>query len=214
MDGKMDQVFDLEPSIPFGSADAAPKLTMPDKILSCGSLFGLENDRNAAMLDKISSLGSLFGLENDHNVVEKLNDCFFQEDIFNNFNKINTYWNKVSDLPENTDAPKSAFFPSKLHHLLEDAEKLNFEHIVSWTDQGRAFHIHDQKEFVEKIMNNYFDQSKFASFRRQLNLYGFRRRRSCNNTGNEYYHENFIKANRALCHKMLRKCGTKNSCTG
>jgi hypothetical protein len=58
-------------------------------------------------------------------------------------------------------------FPWKLHDVLEDAELKNFTHIVSWTMGGRAFKVHNQKEFENKIMTQYFNQTQYKSFQRQ-----------------------------------------------
>jgi hypothetical protein len=38
-----------------------------------------------------------------------------------------------------------------------------------------SFAVHRRKDFVDHIMPSYFRMSKFASFQRQLNLYGFNR---------------------------------------
>jgi hypothetical protein len=47
--------------------------------------------------------------------------------------------------------------------------------ILTWMPHGRAFLVHKPKEFVEEILPNFFAMSKFPSFQRQLNLYGFSR---------------------------------------
>ena len=39
----------------------------------------------------------------------------------------------------------------------------------------RCFVVHDKKQFVDKILSLWFRQSKWASFQRQLNMYGFKR---------------------------------------
>lgn len=38
-----------------------------------------------------------------------------------------------------------------------------------------SFVVHDRKEFVRILMPKFFAMSKFSSFQRQLNLYGFER---------------------------------------
>lgn len=158
-------------------------------------------------IPKISSHGDLLAIEDDQFILDKLKTCFQEE-----MNGVIQHPLKPQAAPQQQeqDSNKSAFFPAKLHQLLEDAERLHFGHIVSWTDDGRAFQIHDQKEFVSRIMNIYFDQSKFASFRRQLNLYGFNRTRT-NNNRNMYFHESFIQGHPKMCEQMYRRCasGTK-----
>jgi len=54
-------------------------------------------------------------------------------------------------------------FPWKLHTLLEEAEREGFTNIVSWVLEGTAFKVHDSDAFVNRIMPNFFDQSKCKS---------------------------------------------------
>lgn len=63
-------------------------------------------------------------------------------------------------------------FPLKLHRMLKYAALENLENVVSWMPHGRAFKIHDSKVFASTIMPKFFNQSKYTSFQRQLNLYG------------------------------------------
>lgn len=60
-------------------------------------------------------------------------------------------------------------FPWKLHDMLERVDEDGYAHIVSWQPHGRCFMIHKPKEFVE-LVKIYFNQTKLASFQRQLNL--------------------------------------------
>jgi hypothetical protein len=64
-------------------------------------------------------------------------------------------------------------FPFKLFEMLEDVEKEGNTGMVSWRHHGHSFTVHEPDVFVEKIMPYYFNQSKYKSFQRQLNLYGF-----------------------------------------
>jgi hypothetical protein len=99
------------------------------------------------------------------------------------------------------DLQKSdGFFPAKLHRMLEDAEKDGLERIVSWVQCGTAFQVHDTDEFVIRIMPLYFDQTKYESFRRQLNLYEFRR---CATRG-VYFHQMFVQSDPSLCQNINR----------
>ena len=66
-------------------------------------------------------------------------------------------------------------FPWKLHIMLEAIHKEGDTNIVSWLSHGKAFIVHKPKDFVNEIMPKFFNQSKYASFQRQLNLYGFQR---------------------------------------
>ncbi|KAG7365658.1 HSF-type DNA-binding protein [Nitzschia inconspicua] len=69
--------------------------------------------------------------------------------------------------------PPDLSFPWRLFFLLNDASSHNFQHIISWTDHGTAFQIKDTSQPLEQILGQYFNTSKYASFRRQLLNYGF-----------------------------------------
>jgi hypothetical protein len=58
-------------------------------------------------------------------------------------------------------------FPWKLHNVLEDAERNGFTNIVSWTMGGRAFKVHNQRDFENTIMKRYFNHKQYKSFQRQ-----------------------------------------------
>lgn len=94
-------------------------------------------------------------------------------------------------------------FPVKLHFMLSDLEADGLGHIVSWQPHGRCFVVHKQEEFVKMILPMWFRQSKFASFQRQLNLYGFKRL-TTGRDKNAYYHELFLRGKRFLSHKIPR----------
>ena len=94
-------------------------------------------------------------------------------------------------------------FPLKLHAVLDQVEMDGHGHIISWQPHGRCFVIHKPKEFVNHIMPHYFRQSKLTSFQRQLNLYGFNRLTTGNDSGG-YYHELFLRGKPFLCKRMIR----------
>lgn len=73
-----------------------------------------------------------------------------------------------SNTPRRMDEP----FPLKLHSLLEDVENTPQADILSWDPDGRSFTIYQPKVFAETIMGQYFRQTKYKSFQRQMNLYG------------------------------------------
>jgi hypothetical protein len=97
-----------------------------------------------------------------------------------------------------------ALFPCKLHRLLEYAEVSGNSDIISWEIHGRAFKIHKRKEFLEKVLPQFFRQTKLASFRRQLNIYGFLRITEGRDKG-AYYHELFLRGMFFLSKNIVRK---------
>jgi len=105
----------------------------------------------------------------------------------------------------NSDLNRSeSTFPRKVYRMLQDVEKTNMDHIVSWINDGTAFRVHNQEAFVKHILPLYFDQTVYESFRRQLNMYGFTRvtrgplKGTC-------YHKNFCLHNPSLLDKISRR---------
>mmetsp|Transcript_3099 Transcript_3099/g.4695 ORF Transcript_3099/g.4695 Transcript_3099/m.4695 type:complete len:256 (-) Transcript_3099:14-781(-) len=100
-------------------------------------------------------------------------------------------------------------FPVRLHGLLTQAPKFGVDHIISWDDEGTKFLIHDQDQFNYKILPNIFRQSKFASFRRQLNAYGFERvfvpsnLKICANIA--YFRKGFTRDSPRACKRISRQ---------
>ncbi|CAB9516241.1 shock factor protein [Seminavis robusta] len=95
-------------------------------------------------------------------------------------------------------------FPVRLHYMLTDIQKEGiFTHIVSWQPHGRCFVVHDKKQFVEKILCLWFRQSKWASFQRQLNMYGFKRLSHGLDKGG-YYHDLFLQNCPQLARQIQR----------
>ena len=94
-------------------------------------------------------------------------------------------------------------FPYKLHEMLEEAHSKGFTHIVSWCLDGTGFKVHAHDLFLSQVMPRYFDQSKYESFRRQLNLYGFVRFAKGPNRG-VYQHDLFRRDAPHQCHLIVR----------
>lgn len=63
-------------------------------------------------------------------------------------------------------------FPSKLFEILSNPE---FSHIISWLPHGRTWKVHNKKEFEKVVMPKYFVMTKWSSFARQVNGWGFYR---------------------------------------
>lgn len=95
-------------------------------------------------------------------------------------------------------------FPWKLHIMLDAMDKTGDKSIVCWQPHGRAFMVHKPKAFVQEVMSHFFNQTKYASFQRQLNLYGFSRLSHGPDKG-AYYHNCFVRGKRHLCKGMIRQ---------
>jgi hypothetical protein len=91
--------------------------------------------------------------------------------------------------------------------MLENAERDGYAHVISWMPDGKSFKIHvdgsldeeDEKAIVT-ILKRTFNQTRFKSFLRQLQLYNFERTYRGPHRG-ECRHELFVRGRRDLFHK-------------
>jgi len=92
-------------------------------------------------------------------------------------------------------------FPGK---LLEVLDRSDFVDIIDWMPHGRAFIVKKPKMFTTNVLPRFFKQTKFLSFTRQLNLWGFKRITRGADAG-AYYHELFLRGRHYLTMRMRRK---------
>ncbi|KAL7539362.1 hypothetical protein ACHAXR_010326 [Thalassiosira sp. AJA248-18] len=64
-------------------------------------------------------------------------------------------------------------FPFKLYELLEYASISSHSSVISWNPDGRSFVIHSADTFMRTVVPKYFKQTRYRSFTRQLNIWGF-----------------------------------------
>lgn len=98
-------------------------------------------------------------------------------------------------------------FPVKLWELLDhiDTHEPEIAHIISWQQpDGRCFRVHDKKLFETKVQSKFFDQSNYTSFRRQLNLWGFKRVTQRGVNCGAYFHPLCRQGEPYLCRLMRR----------
>jgi hypothetical protein len=77
-------------------------------------------------------------------------------------------------------------------------------HIVAWMKDGSTFKVHNPHEFVEKVTAGiYFDQTKYDSLRRQVNMYAFTRLSRGEDRG-VVCHPSFVKGARYLLENIRR----------
>ncbi|RUS15418.1 HSF-type DNA-binding-domain-containing protein [Endogone sp. FLAS-F59071] len=102
-------------------------------------------------------------------------------------------------------------FVSKLYSLLEEDTHKQY---LRWTENGsrKMFTIDQIEAFAAAILPHHFKHCKFASFVRQLNIYGFKRdtdarkykgskeKESC-----RWYHPYFLPGRRELLYQIRRK---------
>jgi hypothetical protein len=93
-------------------------------------------------------------------------------------------------------------FSAKMYAILSRPELAD---IVSWMPHGRSWKVHKPREFEVKVIPAYFEHSKFSSFIRQANGWGFRRMvRKGRDDRNSYYHELFLRGKPYLVKQMKR----------
>lgn len=97
----------------------------------------------------------------------------------------------------------SQHFPTNLHSMLDDAEKMGFEKIISWCCKGQSFKIHNENELVN-LLGCYFRMKRYKSFLRQLQSYSFKRVTKGVDKG-IVSHPLFVRGRRSLCFRMSRK---------
>jgi len=84
---------------------------------------------------------------------------------------------------------RSSFFFPPSFQLMEVLDEPRYEHIVSWIDDGKAFCIHQPSKFEQKILPRHFNKaSKFSSFSRKLNRWGFVRHNVAGASGGSSAH--------------------------
>ena len=109
------------------------------------------------------------------------------------------------DLPR----PTTTSFLEKLYTILEEEPS----DIISWNSVGDSFCVYSPQQFSQQIMNKYFKSTKFNSFVRQLNFYGFRKigRDSSGDDGQGYTkscvfrHPQFLRGRKDLLCKIRRR---------
>ena len=109
-------------------------------------------------------------------------------------------------------------FPLKLQSMLnvnsstkaEERGSTRRESIVSWFPHGKAFKVYNVPAFVSDVLPLFFKQTKFKSFQRQLNLWGFLRIQDGPEKG-AYYHKDFLRDKPDLvCLLKRQKAGRKS----
>jgi hypothetical protein len=98
----------------------------------------------------------------------------------------------ASNRQNNAKNKRKPLFPLRLYEMLENAEKFGYDHIISWMPDGRSFKIHTddglphqnedngvrrrgEEAIVNVLRRSGFNQKRYKSFLRQLQLYGFER---------------------------------------
>jgi hypothetical protein len=93
-------------------------------------------------------------------------------------------------------------FPTRLYEMLENAEKKGYDHLIRWSSDGKSFKIQDSwnHKAIIAILKQNFNQTRFKSFLRQLQVYGFERQFKGKSQG-ECSHPMFVRGGKELLYK-------------
>jgi len=97
-------------------------------------------------------------------------------------------------------------FIRKTYKILEDDQSSD---VICWNEEGTAIVIKNPSEFAQTILPIYFKHNNLNSFIRQLNMYGFHKKKTPDGD-HVYYHELFQRDKRYLL-KNIRRKSTENS---
>jgi hypothetical protein len=100
-------------------------------------------------------------------------------------------------------------FLAKLWALVNDS---SCDDLIAWDPTGGSFHVYDQSRFAREILPRYFKHNNFASFIRQLNMYGFRKMSTIEHGSLkserddiEFAHPHFIRGQDSLLELIKRR---------
>jgi HSF-type DNA-binding len=101
---------------------------------------------------------------------------------------------------------KKSTFPRMLYEMVDDAEEQGYTDVIAWMPHGRSVIVRDKDRFTDEILPKFFgSQNSFASFQRQLNVYGFLRMTKAGPDRKSYYHELFLRGRKDLIALIPRK---------
>lgn len=92
--------------------------------------------------------------------------------------------------------------------LLDILSNEEYSEIISWLPHGNGFLIHKKKSFANEILPKHFKASKFTSFTRKLNRWGFSRAPRGPETG-AYFHKFFCREKPEMVLQMTSNSGNK-----
>lgn len=94
-------------------------------------------------------------------------------------------------------------FPTKLFNIIQQEPK-----VFKWNLEHDSFRIIDEEELANRVLEQHFRTSRYSSFTRNLNIYGFKKIAKGEFAGS-YYHPNFKKGDHAAAMRMRRTVPSK-----
>ena len=94
-------------------------------------------------------------------------------------------------------------FPARMHAILARSD---LQGIISWLPHGRSWQVLKPRDFELRVVPYYFQHSKYSSFVRQANGWGFKRISQGPDRGS-YFHPKFLRGLPHLCKTLKRQKG-------
>ena len=66
-------------------------------------------------------------------------------------------------------------FPQKLYQMLDAEENAGQEDIISYTQSGQSFRVHNPETFASEVIPHYFGHNHYPTFQHKLRMHGFER---------------------------------------
>ncbi|RCK63986.1 Heat shock transcription factor [Candida viswanathii] len=111
-------------------------------------------------------------------------------------------------------------FVMKIWSMVNDPANHDY---IRWNDDGKTFQVFQREDFMKIILPKYFKHNNFASFVRQLNMYGWHKvqdinngtlNQSCDKNGPDeiwqFENPNFIRDREDLLDKIIRNKSSSN----
>eukprot|EP01029_Cantina_marsupialis_P011910 TRINITY_DN26414_c1_g1_i1.p1 TRINITY_DN26414_c1_g1~~TRINITY_DN26414_c1_g1_i1.p1 ORF type:complete len:427 (-),score=110.32 TRINITY_DN26414_c1_g1_i1:198-1478(-) len=105
-------------------------------------------------------------------------------------------------------APQCPGFISKIYDMCQSSQ---FSDFVGWNAAGNALEIRNVNHFSELVLPTFFKHKNFASFARQLNMYGFKKMSNDPNL-RIFGNPNFLRNRPDILHLIKRKSPGETKC--
>ncbi|KAG5979320.1 hypothetical protein E4U55_005307 [Claviceps digitariae] len=117
-----------------------------------------------------TSVDSWAGYNNDHTLLQRDDEGRLIEQ-----ENIETLEEMAQKAKREAQAKRKSIppFVQKLSSFLEEPKN---EHFIRWSEKGDSFFVLDEDEFAKRLIPELFKHNNYASFVRQLNMYGFHKR--------------------------------------
>ncbi|KAJ3215088.1 Heat shock factor protein 2 [Clydaea vesicula] len=120
----------------------------------------------------------------------------------------------MNETSPNLELPATVtLFISKLYGLLTNPE---FADYLEWNEEGDVFHVFNTELFAQYVLPKFFSTQNFASFQRQLNIYGFKvvanvkkSQHVRNREAGVFWHPKFLRGRKDLLPEIRRKVTQK-----